>query len=60
MGVTSLESLNPADLSDVVVTIELASAGDVVDAARRAHDRDLRTPTDPSRALIILRGRIST
>ena len=35
-GVTSLESLNPADLADVVVSIELATAGDVVAAARRA------------------------
>ncbi len=32
-----MQSLNPADLTDVVTTIELASAGDLVEAARRAH-----------------------
>jgi aldehyde dehydrogenase (NAD+) len=32
-----VQSVNPADLTDVVTTYESASAADVVDAARRAH-----------------------
>ncbi|MEI8057446.1 MAG: aldehyde dehydrogenase family protein [Actinomycetes bacterium] len=32
-----IQSVNPADLSDVVATIEAPTVADVVDAARRAH-----------------------
>jgi alpha-ketoglutaric semialdehyde dehydrogenase len=36
-AVTTLESRNPADLSDVVTTIELATVDDIVAAAVRTH-----------------------
>lgn len=37
MRPVQMQSLNPADLSDVVTTLELATVDDLVDAARRAN-----------------------
>jgi alpha-ketoglutaric semialdehyde dehydrogenase len=51
---TRYVSRNPADLADVVVDVELASAADLVDAARRARDAQKAWAAVPAPA----RGRV--